>query len=131
MFFQPFYAGQTFGLGQINPLTALAVTDLVAKTSGKRKLTARRASEVYATIMEPDTTLEYMAAVLKIAIDSYNTLGGYDISDNPGITATLYNLGDVRTRAKRAKTRNRLPQENYYGWLVNEKRAELEAIINR
>jgi hypothetical protein len=26
VFFQPFYAGQTFGLGQLNPLTALVHT---------------------------------------------------------------------------------------------------------
>lgn len=129
VFFQPFYAGQTFGLGQINPLTALAVTDLVSQKSGKKKLSARKANEVYATIMDPDTTLHYMAAVLRIAIDAYRTYGGYDISDNPGITATLYNLGDVRTRAKRAKAKGGLPRENYYGWLINNKRAELEAII--
>lgn len=29
VFFQPLYAGQTFGLGQINPLTALTVVDIV------------------------------------------------------------------------------------------------------
>ncbi len=34
VFFQPLFAGQTFGLGQINPLTALMVTDRVHRTSG-------------------------------------------------------------------------------------------------
>ena len=28
-FFQPYYAGQTFGLGQLNPLTALQMSDMV------------------------------------------------------------------------------------------------------
>ena len=129
VFFQPFYAGQTFGLGQINPLTALRVTDLVSKKSGKKKLSADRANEVYKTIMEPDTTLQYMAAVIRVSIDSYRTIGGFDISDNPGVTSTLYNLGDVRNRARRAKAKGGLPRENYYGWLVNEKRSELEAIL--
>ncbi len=129
VFFQPFFAGQTFGLGQINPLTALRVTDLVSKVSGKRKLSANRANQVYSAIMDPDTTLLYMAAVIRISIDAYKQYGGYDISDNPGITATLYNLGDVRNRAKKAKIRARMPRENYYGWLINEKRTELEAII--
>ncbi|MEM7069935.1 MAG: DUF1402 family protein [Pseudomonadota bacterium] len=129
VFFQPFYAGQTFGLGQINPLTALRVTDLVSRKTGKKKLSADKANEVYKTIMEPDTTLIYMAAVLRVAIDSYRDLGGYDISDNPGITATLYNLGDVRNRARRAKARGGMPEENYYGWLVNQKRRELEALV--
>ncbi len=129
VFFQPYYAGQTFGLGQINPLTALRVTDLVAKKSGKRKLKASKANEVYKTIMEPDSTLQYMAAVIRVSIDAYSHIGGFDISNNPGVTATLYNLGNVRKRAARAKARGGMPRENYYGWLVNEKRSELEAIL--
>ena len=129
VFFQPFYAGQTFGLGQINPLTALRVTDVVAKTSRKKKLSAAKANEVYKTIMEPDTTLQYMAAVIRVSIDAYRDIGGYDISDNPGVTATLYNLGDVRNRARKAKRKGGLPRENYYGWLINEKRSELEALV--
>ena len=79
--------------------------------------------------MNPDSTLLYMAAVLRLSIDSYREIGGYDISDNPGITATLYNLGDVRNRAERAKRSGRMPRENYYGWLVNNKQSELEEII--
>jgi len=129
VFFQPFYAGQTFGLGQINPLTALQVTDVVAQKSRKKKLSANKANEVYKTIMEPDTTLAYMAAVIRVSIDSYKSIGGFDISDNPGVTSTLYNLGDVRNRARKAKAKGGLPRENYYGWLVNEKRSELEAIL--
>lgn len=129
VFFQPFYAGQTFGLGQINPLTALQVTDLVAKKSRKKKLSANKANEVYKAIMDPDTTLEYMAAVIRVSIDSYKSIGGFDISNNPGVTSTLYNLGDVRNRARSAKAKGGLPRENYYGWLVNEKREELEAIL--
>jgi len=129
VFFQPFYAGQTFGLGQINPLTALRVTDLVAQKTGKKKLSAAKANQVYNTIMEPDSTLNYMAAVIRVSIDAYRSYGGFDISKNPGITATLYNLGDVRNRAQRARARGGFPKENYYGWLINEKQAELEAIL--
>jgi len=128
VFFQPFYAGQTFGLGQLNPLTALKVTDKVSSVSGKRRLRADRAPQVYNAIMDPDLTFLYMAAVLRTAIDAYKSVG-WDISNNPGITATLYNLGDVRNRARRTKARGKRPEENYYGWLVNQKRSELEAII--
>ncbi|MEM9278492.1 MAG: DUF1402 family protein [Pseudomonadota bacterium] len=128
VFFQPYYAGQTFGLGQINPLTALRVTDLVSRVSGKRKLSAEKPNKVYEAIIDPDTTLLYMAAVIRVSIDAYRE-AGFDISDNPGITATLYNLGDVRNRARKARARGGMPRENYYGWLVNNKRSELEAII--
>jgi hypothetical protein len=129
VFFQPFYAGQTFGLGQINPLTALQVTDMVARKSGKKKLNAKKANEVYKTIIDPDTTLIYMAAIIRTSIDSYKKIAGFDISANPGITATLYNLGDVKNRARRAKAKGSMPRENYYGWLINDKQKELESIL--
>lgn len=129
-FFQPFYAGQTFGLGQLNPLTALRVTDMVSRTSGGKPLKADDPQLVYKTIMEPDSSLKYMSAVIRISIDAYRDIAGFDISDNPGITATLYNLGDVRTRAQALKRKGgALPQENYYGWLINEKRRELEQLL--
>lgn len=140
VFFQPLYAGQTFGLGQLNPLTALKVNDLVRKrVRGEPRLKVTRAPEIYNTIMEPDSTLIYMAAVLRYAIDSYRDIAGFDISQNPGVTATLYNLGNVssRARALRAKNDERaaggqkplLPEENYYGWLINEKLADLRTVL--
>lgn len=134
VFFQPLFAGQTFGLGQINPLTALRVNDMVVRTSRFPQLSVDRAPEIYKAIMDPDSTLHYMAAVIRISIDSYAQIAGLDISSNPGITATLYNLGDVRRRAEELKAKTDggkivLPKENYYGWLVNEKLDELLPII--
>lgn len=134
VFFQPFYLGQTFGLGQLNPLSALQVDDIVRRKTKRRALSAKNAPKVYETIMDPESTLDYMAAILKISITSYRQIAGVDISNNPGITATLYNLGNVIDRAhalkaKRAKYPNALPQENYYGWLVNNKISELENLV--
>ncbi len=139
VFFQPLYAGQTFGLGQLNPLAALRVTDLVAGKTRSRKLDANRAPEVYKEIMDPDSTLKYMAAIIRTSIDAYRDIAGMDISKNPGITATLYNLGDVRNRAEKLARINRkrraggqklkFPQENYYGWLVNNKENELRNLL--
>ena len=139
VFFQPFYAGQTFGIGQLNPLTALQMSDLVAKTSGYPKLDHKDPQQVYRTIMDPDLTLAYMAATLKKSIDAYRSIAGFDISKNPGITATLYNIGNPEARAHALKAENqrrrrqgqsaRLPVENYYGWLVNEKLDELEELF--
>lgn len=136
VFFQPFYAGQTFGLGQLNPLTALKVNDLVrSKVPREPKLSATKAPVIYNTIMEPDSTLYYMAAVLRNSIDLYKSIAGMDISRNPGVTATLYNLGNVTARAAALAEKNRgrsqkvLPKENYYGWLVNDKINDLRAIF--
>ncbi|SOE16968.1 uncharacterized protein DUF1402 [Hoeflea halophila] len=141
VFFQPFYAGQTFGLGQLNPLTALKHTDRVNKVSRLRKLDAGDAADVYKAIMEPDSTLAYMAASIADSIDAYKNLAGFDISKNPGITATLYNVGNASRRAKALAAENakrkkrglkpKPPIENYYGWLVNEHEDELREIIGQ
>lgn len=139
VFFQPYYAGQTFGLGQLSPLTALQMSDLVHQVSGLPRLDAGKPNQVYETIMDPDLTLNYVAAALKKSIDSYAEIAGFDISQNPGITATLYNVGNPEARALALKRENeeraargepgRYPEENYYGWLVNEKLPELQALF--
>ncbi|MBX9456945.1 MAG: DUF1402 family protein [Rhizobium sp.] len=131
VFFQPFFAGQTFGLGQINPLTAMQLSDLVNKVSGYPKLDAGDAGNVYDAIMDPDKSLAYMAASIRMSIDEYRKIAGVDISGNPGITATLYNVGNPRERAYelKAKGGGAMPEENYYGWLINDKLAELEALL--
>ena len=139
VFFQPFYAGQTFGIGQLNPLTALQMSDIVAKVSGLPKLDHNNAQQVYQTIMDPDLTLAYVAATLKKSIDAYRSIAGFDISTNPGVTATLYNIGNPEARARALKADNakraatgeapRLPQENYYGWLVNDKMDDLKKLF--
>lgn len=139
VFFQPFYAGQTFGLGQLNPLTALQMTDMVHRVSGLPTIDASDGKEVYRTIMDPDLTLPYMAATLKNSIDAYKRIAGFDISKNPGLTATLYNTGDPEMRARALAAENetraaagepeKLPEENYYGWLINEKLGELKTLF--
>ena len=134
VFFQPFYAGQTFGLGQINPLTALMLTDDVARISGYDRLDENDAAGVYQAIMDPDTSLAYMAAAIRRSIDAYRKIAGVDISKNPGLTATLYNIGNPDSRAaafaaRRAAGGATWPEENYYGWLVNDKLEELRSLL--
>jgi hypothetical protein len=138
-FFQPYYAGQTFGLGQLNPLTALQMSDLVHKVSGLPELDVSDPNAVYKTIMDPDLTLPYVAATIRKSIDAYRSIAGFDISANPGITSTLYNIGNPEQRAYALKAENdsrraagepeKLPEENYYGWLVNDKLLELKALF--
>jgi post-segregation antitoxin (ccd killing protein) len=58
-----------------------------------------------------------------------------DISKNPGLTATLYNVGNSRQRAAAIAAKNRSsgatvwPEENYYGWLINDKLDELQGLL--
>jgi hypothetical protein len=89
--------------------------------------------------MDPDKTLHYMAAQIRIAIDYYRDIAGFDISQNPGVTATLYNLGEVATRARQLAAENAerkkrgqpiaYPEENFYGWLVNDRVDELRKLL--
>ena len=133
-FFQPFYAGQTFGLGQISPLTALEVTDRVHETSGLAKLSPNDPQAIYRDIMDPARSVVYIAAIIKDSIEAYREQG-FDISGNPGLTATLYNVGQPRRRAlalRQAADKaggRKLPEENYYGWLVNDKLPELQGLL--
>ena len=134
VFFQPFYAGQTFGLGQVNPLTALMMSDIVSRTSGLPKLDENDAGEVYRAIMDPDQSLAFTAAIIRKSIDDYCKIAGMDISRNPGLTATLYNIGNSKARARALAAKNAggatvWPEENYYGWLINDKLAELQALL--
>ena len=86
-------------------------------------------------------TLNYMAAIIRSDIDTYRRVTGFDISSNPGLTATLYNTGETEERAAKLAADNRkrraagqaplLPRENYYGWLINDKLAELEKLLPR
>ena len=135
VFFQPFYAGQTFGLGQVNPLTALMLSDLVSSVSGVAKLDEHKAAGVYNAIMDPDLSLAFVAASIRKSIDDYRSIAGMDISGNPGITATLYNVGNSRQRAAALAAKNRSagqtvwPEENYYGWLINDKLDDLKSLL--
>ena len=131
-FFQPFYAGQTFGIGQLNPLTALEMSDLVHRVSGLPTLDSSDPRGVYKTIMDPDLTLPYVAATLRKSIDAYKSIAGFDISQNPGLTATLYNLGNPEARARALKAENDRPQEARAGrqaagrkllWLAGQRKA--------
>ncbi|CAN7626645.1 DUF1402 family protein [Rhizobium leguminosarum] len=135
VFFQPFYAGQTFGLGQVNPLTALMLSDLVTRVSNYPKLNEKNAGGVYKAIMDPDISLAFVAASIRRSIDDYKEIAGMDISGNPGLTATLYNVGNSRQRAAALAAKNRgggatvWPEENYYGWLINDKLDELKSLL--
>jgi hypothetical protein len=72
-----------------------------------------------------------MAASIRRSIDDYKSIAHVDISRNPGITATLYNTGGSAQRAAALAARGAgaLPEENYYGWLVNDRLDELKSLL--
>lgn len=139
VFFKPMFAGQTFGIGQLSPVAALMVADTVHQKSGFPQISIDNAAGVYEQIMNPDQSIAYVAAVIKASIDLYKRYAGFDISKNPGLTATLYNLGDAATRARELGASNAElvkagkaplpPQVNFYGWLINDKEADLRKLL--
>jgi hypothetical protein len=139
-YFRPAGSGMTFGIGQLSPVAALMVTDVTHAKSGRPLLSVDNAPQVYQEIMNPDDAVIYIAANIRVSIDLYRNIAGFDISKNPGLTATLYNLGDAATRARQLKAINDqrkakgdqplFPQENFYGWFVNEKADELRKLLS-
>ncbi len=134
-FFNPMGSGFTYGLGQLGPERALMVTDIVAAYSGFELLTVTNPPLIYDSILNPEKSIHYTAASNLIAIETYKYYAQFDISQNVGIIATLYNLGKEQEKAVRLydKTvdslskngRAKFPEVNYYGWFVNSKEAEL------
>ena len=140
VFFRPMYSGQSFGLGQLSAVVALSVTDVVHKKSGLPLLSIDNAPQVYQQIMNPDTNIHYIAAEIRASIEEYKKVAGFDISQNPGLTATLYNLGHSASRAAELHALNQArvakgqqpqyPQENFYGWFINDKLPELRKLLS-
>lgn len=57
---------------------------MVNKVSGLPKLDVSDPNQIYKTIMDPDLTLPYVAAIVKTSIQAYKNIAGFDISQNPG-----------------------------------------------
>ncbi|PLX35689.1 MAG: hypothetical protein C0605_08795 [Hyphomicrobiales bacterium] len=139
-FFNPYALGQTYGLGQLSPLSALKATDLTHKIGGLAKLDSTDPAKVYAHIMDTEKNLHYIAATIRNAISIYRRTANFDISKNAGLVATLYNLGHVRRRAAKLYAANlkllkagkalQYPQVNYYGWFVNAHRTRLQRLLD-
>lgn len=102
-FFNPNGIGSTFGVGQMSPLRALMVSDLVARRTHLPSLNFRRdgnSTSAFDSVLDPSKVIYYIAATIKVSIDMYKAEAHYDISMNPGVTATLYNIGNERFHAQ-------------------------------
>jgi len=138
-FFNPVGLGITYGLGQMDPIRALMVTDRVHYKTGLPLLSIERPEDIYTSIINPRVVVYYIAANIELAIQTYYSIAHMDISGNPGVVASLYNLGKEKFYAKKRFEENvqRLRQglsieparESYYGFFVNEKASELRRLL--
>lgn len=139
-FFNPLGSGFTYGLGQLDPIRALMVTDVVNRKAGLRLLSVERPEEIYEDIIHPRSNIHYVAANVRLMVETYAGRANFDISKNPGIVASLYNLGGEGGRANSLFRTNldtipkgslTLPMENYYGFYINEKESLIRQAFDR
>ncbi len=138
-FFNPYGAGLTYGLGQLSPIRVLLTNDIAMKLGGLPKIMPSDADALYYATLDIDTNLNYVAASAVASINTYKQYSNFDISNNIGVIATLYNLGDEKRRALKLKKENELnlkenkqltyPVENFYGWYMNKKENEIKNLF--
>lgn len=138
-FFNPIRSGLTYGLGQLDPIRALMVADRVNKISGLPYVTVDNPVEIYKAILNPRTSVHYIAANIVVSLEIYRKIAAFDISQNLGLVSTLYNLGKekhfatlrYRDTMKSLKSGRKLemPVESYYGFLINEKEKEIRRFV--
>lgn len=120
--------GKSFsiGLGQINISAAVAVEPLIAKILKRKQ---RSEEEVAAALLTPSGAFEYAAGIIRDAQDCYKEQG-VDISKDPGLLATLYNLGGACDRAAQTKAEKTPPRINYFGYFVRQNEEQIKKALN-
>ncbi len=111
----------SFGLGQINIEPAMEAERHMAKIEGR---SPRSQDEIVKEIVDPAGAIRMVGSILRKVQDDYKEQG-IDISKDPGVLTTLYNLGKSEEKAKRAKAENRMPRVNYFGLFVEKYKAEI------
>lgn len=126
----------SFGLGQIQPFLLWSLNDIVAAKTNYQRFDIRNMEKPMRIIFNNKEMLAYVAANAIMSIQVYKLISGVDISSNPGLTTTLYNVGDEYKRAYmlnqlRVRQPETMPQVNYMGWYVNTNEAKLRSYLKR
>lgn len=139
-FFNPVGIGLTYGLGQLSPIRVLLTNDIAVEKNHMKKINPEETNELYFATLDIDTNINYVSASVLASIINYQKYANFDISQNIGVIATLYNLGDEKRRAKELFQKNKLqqqshqpiilPSENFYGWYMNIKEQEIKKLFS-
>lgn len=126
----------TLGPAQVSFRLALQYERVVAD---RLERSPRNVKQVLDAVTSVPGNLEYAAALIAEAQAAYRDLAGFDIRGNPGVLATLYQLGSPAHRARRLAEENAArrargepvqpPQVNSYGAFVNRHATEIAAIL--
>jgi hypothetical protein len=109
----------TCGIAQFNPVLVWAYNDLVVETSRLPVIEYGDLKASTKTVLTPKEILHYLGAYAKNIRKIYRELTCYDIGQNPGLTTTLYNIGNEDDKANLTRKLGRVPQVNYMGWFIN------------
>lgn len=139
-FFNPYGAGLTYGLGQLSPVRVLLTNDIAVRMGGLKKIQPTDTKSLYFATLDVDTNINYVAATVVASITNYKKYANFDISNNIGVIATLYNLGNEKSRAEQLENTNQtllkankpivLPKENFYGWYMNKKENDIKKLFH-
>lgn len=126
----------SFGLGQIQPFLLWSLNDIVAGKTKYQRFDIRNMEKPMRIIFNNKEMLAYVAANAVMSIQVYKLIAGVDISNNPGLTTTLYNVGDEYKRAYmlnqiRLRQPETMPQVNYMGWYVNTNDVKLRSYLKK
>ncbi|AGH94393.1 DUF1402 family protein [Pseudobdellovibrio exovorus] len=122
----------TFGLGQVQPFLLWSVSDIVAEKTAPLGYNYKTYSltdmkEPFKIVFRNKEMLAYIAAMAYVSIQVYKSVGQIDISQNAGLTTTLYNVGDEYQRAYYFLKKNgSAPEVNYMGWYINHFENEIQ-----
>lgn len=133
--------GTSYGLAQISLVRALMISKELSLKTNLPHLTIHEMADVMEMILNDEATLYILAASTARSIDVYKRFAGFDISKNLGLQVTLFNLGFELEKARtldltnQGRARKKLapigPKENYMGWYMTEKEAEIRAFLNQ
>jgi hypothetical protein len=126
----------TLGPAQVSFRLALQYEPVVAE---RLQRSPRNVKQVLDAVTSVPGNLEYAAALIAEAQAVYRDRAGFDIRGNPGVLATLYQLGSPAVRARRLAAENAArrargeaiqpPQVNAYGAFVNGHADEIAVLL--
>jgi hypothetical protein len=126
----------TLGPAQVSLRLAILYEPVVA---GRMQRPERSVREVLEAVTTTAGNLEYAAALLAEAQRAYADVAEINIADDPGLLATLYQLGSPTRRAQRLAEDNALrrqrgaplhaPRMNGYGAFVDHHAVEIAALL--
>jgi len=115
----------SLGIGEIHVDRAMEAEQYCAKLEHRAP---RSDSEMIKEVENPLGAVRTAAMILRQAQDIYAS-HGFQIAHNPGILATVYNLGQPEQRAAAAQKAGVLPKVNFFGLFTQKNYDEVKSTI--